>query len=169
MSRIYVVYSELILMRYEEKERIEVARVEKEVSVNAPIEKVFSYISEPSNLPEFWPSVMEIKDVESLPNSGYSGKWVYKMGGMSFQGTAEYTEIFPNQWLVIKTRGGVSSTITWTFRSRENITKVTLTIEYKVPIPLLGKLAESIIVKMNDQEGDLVMANLRARFMMANQ
>ena len=39
---------------------------------------------------------------------------------------------------------------------------------YPVPIPLLGKLAEAIIVKMNDQEGDLMMAHLRTRFMMAN-
>ncbi len=145
------------------------AKVEKEVTVKAPIEKVFSYISEPSNLPELWPSVMEIKDVQSLPNGGYSGRWVYKMVGMRFEGTAQYTKILPNQWIVIETKGGVNSTITWTFRSREDITRVTLTIEYKVPIPLLGKLAEAIIVKMNDQEGNLIMANLQARFMTANQ
>jgi hypothetical protein len=47
------------------------------------------------------------------------------------------------------------------------MTRVTLTIEYKVPIPLLGKLAEAIIVRMNDQEGDLIMVNLGARFMMS--
>jgi len=51
-----------------------VAKVEKEVTVNARIEKIFSYISEPSNLPEFWPSLMEIKDVQSLPNGGYSAR-----------------------------------------------------------------------------------------------
>jgi len=45
---------------------------------------------------------------------------------------------------------------------------VTLTIEYKVPIPLLGKLAEAIIQKMNEHEGDLIMANLQTRFMIAN-
>jgi uncharacterized membrane protein len=145
-----------------------VAKVEKEVIIHAPLEKIFGYISEPRNLPEFWPSMMEVKDVQSLPNGGYSARWVYKMAGMRFEGTGEYTEIAPNQWFVIKTKGGVRSTITWTFRSRENITRVTLTIDYKVPIPLLGKLAEAIIVKMNEQEADLIMSNLQARFMMAN-
>ncbi len=144
------------------------AKVEKEVTVNVPIEKIFRFISEPSNLPEFWPSLMEIKDVQSLPNGGYSARWVYKMAGMRFEGTGEYTQIVPNKSFVIETKGGIRSTITWTFRSRANITRVTLTIEYKIPIPLLGKLAEAIIVKMNDQEGDLMMANLQARFMMAN-
>ncbi len=144
------------------------AKVEKEVTVNASIEKIFSYISEPSNLPEFWPSLMEIKDVQSLPNGGYSARWVYKMVGMRFEGTAEYTKMVPNKFFVIETKSGIASMITWTVRSQKNLTRVTLTIEYKIPIPLLGKLAEAIIVKMNDQEGDLIMANLQARFMLAN-
>jgi len=42
-------------------------------------------------------------------------------------------------------------------------TKFTATTEYKVPIPLLGKLAESIIVKMNENEADVLLANLKAR------
>jgi len=157
------------LIRYEEKERVKVARVEKEVTVNAPVEKIFGYISEPNNMLEFWPSLMEIKDVQSLPNGGYSARWVYKMVGMIFKGDAEYTVMVPNQYFVIETKGTISSTITWTFRSKENRTRVTLTIEYKVPIPLLGKLAEAIIVKMNDQEGDVMMAHLQARFMISNQ
>ncbi len=141
------------------------ARVEKEITVIAPIEQVFNYIMEPANLPEFWPSVLEIKNVKSLPNGGYSGQWLYKMAGVTFEGSGENTEVVPNQWLVMETRGGIKSRITWTFRSRGEITRVTLTIEYIIPIPLLGKLAEAIIVRMNDQEADLVMANLRARFM----
>ena len=90
------------------------------------------------------------------------------MAGMRFEGTGECVDIVPNQHFVVETKGGVTSTITWTFRSREDITRVTLTIEYKVPIPLLGKLAEAIIVMMNEQEGDLIMDNLKARFMMAD-
>ncbi len=146
---------------------MKVATVDKEVVVNAPVEKVFSYISEPSNLPEIWPSLMEILAVQSLPNGGYRFRWAYKMAGMRFRGTGEYTEIVPNQWFVVKTKGGIRSTITWTFRLKENKTRVTFTVEYKVPIPLLGKMAEAIIVRMNDQEGDLIMVNLGARFMIS--
>jgi uncharacterized protein YndB with AHSA1/START domain len=146
---------------------VKVATVDKEVAVKVPVAEVFSYLSEPSNLPEIWPSLMEVKEVQSLPNGGYRFQWVYKMVGMRFEGAGEYTEIVPNQWFVIETKGGISSKITWTFRSNEDMTRVTLTIEYKVPIPLLGKLAEAIIVRMNDQEGDLIMVNLGARFMMS--
>ena len=144
------------------------AKVEKEVILEAPIEEVFSYVSNPHNGLEFWPSLLEVNDVKPLPNGGYSGRYVYTMSGIRFEGQGEYTEIIPNQWFVIETRGGVNSTITWTFRSRGNITRVTLTVEYKVPILLLGKLAEAIIVRMNEQEGDVIMANLQARFQTAS-
>ena len=42
-------------------------------------------------------------------------------------------------------------------------TSTTFKVEYTVPIPVLGKLAEAVIVKMNDREGDLILANLKAR------
>ncbi|MFC1952169.1 SRPBCC family protein [Chloroflexota bacterium] len=140
------------------------AKIEKEVTLHAPIEKIFSYISMPSNMLEFWPSLMEVKDVQPLPNGGYNCLWAYEMLGMRFKGTAQYTQMVPNQWFVIDVKGGIRSTITWTFRSMKDTTRVTLTIEYKVPIPLLGRLAEAIIVKMNDQEGTLMMFYLKARF-----
>lgn len=141
-------------------------RIDKEIIVNSSIEKVFSYIREPTNWPEIWPSLLAIEDVQSLPNGGYSAKYEYKMVGIRFKGTGEYTEFVPNHWIVVNTKGGVQSTITCTFRSIEDKTRVTLTIEYEVPVPLLGKLAEIVILKMNDQEADLVMVNLQARFLM---
>jgi len=138
----------------------------KEIIVNSSIGRVFSYISEPSNWPEFWPGLMEIEDIQPLPNGGYKAKYEYKMAGMRFKGTGEYTEFVPNHWIVVQTKGGIQSTITCTFRSIEDNTRISLTIEYKVPVPLLGKLAEFVILKMNDQEADLVRVNLRARFLM---
>ncbi len=144
------------------------AKVDKEVWVEAPIEKIFGYIHEPRNWPEFWPSLMEIKDIQLLPNGGHSARGVYKMLGMRFEGTGECTKIIPHRFLVVETKGGINSTIAWTFRSWENKTRVTLTVEYKVPVPLVGKLAEAIIVKMNEQEADLIMDNLQTIFMIAN-
>ncbi|MFC1957995.1 SRPBCC family protein, partial [Chloroflexota bacterium] len=84
--------------------------------VNASIERIFSYIGNPGNWLEFWPSLMAVEDLKVIPNGGYSARWMYKMAGMLFHGTGEYTEVVPNQWFVIKTKGGINSTITWTFR-----------------------------------------------------
>ena len=140
------------------------AKIDKAVTVKAPIEKIFAYIDDPSNLPEFWPSLMEIKDIQPLRHGGYSTRWVYKMLGMRFEGASECTQNFPHQLISSETKGSIKSTITWTFSSVGEKTRVTLSIKYKIPIPLLGKLAEAIIVRMNEQEGDAIMACLQARF-----
>jgi len=79
------------------------------VTINVPVEKIFNYISIPNNLPEFWSSLVEVTDVKSLPNSGYKAQYVYKMAGIHFKGTGEYTEIVPNKSLVIVTKGGITS------------------------------------------------------------
>lgn len=109
--------------------------------------------------------MVEVSNIRRLPNGGYYADFIYKMAGLKFEGYGEDVEIIPNRWMVTDTHGGIDSRITWTFRARGQETRVTLTIEYTVPIPLLGRLAEAIIVMMNDQEADLIMANLKARFM----
>lgn len=138
------------------------ATIDTEIIINASLEKIFRYVSKPSNLPQIWPSVVEIKNEQLLPNGGYSAQWVYKMAGKYLEGTGEYTNVVPNQWFTIKTKGAVDSTITMTFRYVDSQTRVTLTINYRVPSALLGWLARRIIVKMNEQEAGLILANLRA-------
>lgn len=145
------------------KEVIIMAKVEKTVTINAPIEKVFSYVRVKTNLPDIWPSMVEAKEVQSLPNGGDSFRWVYKMAGMNFEGTSEDVDYIANQRIVSKTKGGIGSTITWTFQPEAGGTKVTFNAEYTVPIPLLGKLAEAIIVKQNNKEAELLLANLKAK------
>ena len=139
------------------------AKVEKTITINTPVEKVFGYINEPTNLPEIWPSMVEVKDVQRLPNGGNSFGWVYKMAGMRFEGTSEDTEIVANQRTVSNSKGGIESTITWTFQAEAGETKLTFEAEYTVPIPLLGKLAESFIVKQNEREAELILTNLKAK------
>jgi hypothetical protein len=39
------------------KEVSSVAKVARTIIINAPVEKLFSYINEPVNLPEIWPSM----------------------------------------------------------------------------------------------------------------
>ncbi len=139
------------------------ATVNKSITINAPIEKVFKYSAEPSNLPEIWPSMIEAKDIQPLPNGGNKFRWVYKMAGIRIEGISEDTEFIPNQRSVSKTEGGVESEIIWEYQSEDEATKVTFSAEYTVPIPLIGKLAEAFIVKLNENEAETLLANLKAR------
>jgi uncharacterized membrane protein len=139
------------------------AKLQKSITIDAPVEKVFAYLSDPNNLPEIWPSMVEIKDVQPAPAGGYNFGWVYKMAGMRFEGASETTEETPNQRTVTKSTKGIESHFIWTYQPEGDGTKLTVDIEYTVPVPLLGKLAEAFIIKQNEQEADTLLANLKSR------
>jgi uncharacterized membrane protein len=60
-----------------------------------------------------------------------------------------------------KSKGGIESTFTWNFRPMGDATEVKLTVEYTIPVPLVGKMAEGFIVKANEHEADILLANLK--------
>jgi uncharacterized protein YndB with AHSA1/START domain len=138
-------------------------KIKKTTTINAPVEEVFGYVEEPANVPEYWPSVIEVKDVEHLPNGGTKYGWVYKMAGVRFEGSSEAIEYTPNQRTVTENKGGVPGTVTWTYEPEDGGTKVTFEAEYKVNLPLLRRLAESFLVKVNEQEAETVLANVKAK------
>ncbi|MDP2180975.1 MAG: SRPBCC family protein [Actinomycetota bacterium] len=133
----------------------------KSVVVHAPVERVFTYLDDPMHLPEIWPSLMEITDVHSLANGGHTNRWTYKMAGMRLKGTSEDVEHIANERIVSKSKGGIDSTQTWMVQPEGDDTKVTFKVDYTIPVPVLGKLAEAAIIKLNDHEGDVIVANLR--------
>ena len=124
---------------------------------------MFSYVAEVTNRPEFWPSLVEVTNVVRQPDGGYKSRWVYKMAGVRTEGTSESTEFVPNQRMVEVNKGGVSSTIAYIFQPEGDGCKFTFDAEYTVEIPLLRKLAESFLVKLNENEADVLLANLKAK------
>ena len=142
---------------------MEVAKVEKSIHIEAPVAKVFGYIDVPTNLLEIWPSLVDIRDVERLPSGGSKFEWTYKMAGVRFDGRSEAVEYVANQRVVTESEGGVSSTITWIFEPEGGGTKVTNVAEYSVHLPVLRKLAESFLARVNENEGEVLLANLKAR------
>lgn len=138
------------------------AKIEKSILIHAPVEKVFAFMAEPKNLPEIWPSLVEVSNVQPLPNGGYSYDWTYKMAGMRFQGQAEWVEFVKNERIVDKNESGIPSTFVWTYQPEDGGTRVTVNVDYTVPGAALGKIAEPVIHKMNEQEASTLLTNLKA-------
>lgn len=139
-------------------------RIDKEIMINAPLRKIFDFVIKPSNLTQIWPSLIEINNEKLLPNKGYCATWKYKMAGVCLNGKARCMEVEMYQWFSVEIDGAINCKITWTFRSKDNIcTKVTSTIDYHVPLSILSRLAELVIVKINERETELVMTNLQFR------
>jgi len=142
----------------------EMPKVERSITINAPVKKVFDYIADPRLTPEWLPGMIETKDIEQTKEGvGSTHNWVYKMSGMRFKGKNITDEFVQDKKIVIRSEGGIKTLWNWNFKPHGAGTKLDLSIEYTIPIPVLGKLAEAIVLKQNEKEADLAMANIKAK------
>jgi len=81
------------------------------------------------------------------------------MGARGITGRTKW----PVSVLVSKNEKGIESTVTWLMEGHGDETDLSFEIEYRVPVPVLGKLAEKVIVKLNENEADAMIANLKTQ------
>lgn len=138
--------------------------IQRSTVIDAPIERVFRYYSDPEKLPEIWPSFVEARDVtRSADGWPQEFAWTYKMAGMKLEGRTVNVEFEPNRRYVAESKGGIDSRIETTFEAQDGKTRVTDDIQYHVPVPLLGRMAERVLAKLNENELATIHANLKAR------
>jgi coenzyme Q-binding protein COQ10 len=138
------------------------AKVERSITINAPVDKVFAYISNPANEMEWFTSITDIRDIKGQ-GVGQMYGYTYKMAGLPLKGESEVIEYTPNQRYVTKSKGGIVSTWTWTFSPEDSGTRLNVVVEYSIPVPVLGKVGEKLTLGQIEREADLAAANIKAR------
>jgi uncharacterized membrane protein len=138
-------------------------KMNKTIFINAPVEKVFAYVEDPSNLPEVWPSMVEVKNITSDADGKKKYDWTYKMAGVNIKGYSETLEYEANKRIVVYNPKGIESKFTWDYIPEGDGTRINVEVEYNIPLPVLGKLAESIIVKQNEKEAETLLANVKSK------
>ena len=137
-------------------------KINNSLDISAPVEKVFAYVTDPMNTTEWFVGMTEVTDVTG---SGIDQRfhWKYNMLGVPFRGESTVSEHVPNERRVTEGKGGITSTWTFTFAPHEGGTKLDLDLDYTIPVPVLGKLAEQLVLKRNQREADLSMENIKQR------
>ena len=138
------------------------SKINNSINISAPVEKVFAYVTDPMHLPEWFVGMTEVTDV-SGSGVGQHSRWTYTMIGIPFHGDSKLTEHVPNERLVYEQAGGITSTMTFTFAPHESGTKLGLDVDYTIPVPVLGKLAEKVVFKRNQREAQMSMENIKER------
>jgi ribosome-associated toxin RatA of RatAB toxin-antitoxin module len=139
-------------------------KIERSITINAPVAKVFEYIADPKLTPEWLPGMIETKDIKQTEDGvGSSHNWIYKMSGMTFEGKNITDEFIKDKKIIIRSEGSIKTLWNWDFTPQDNSTKLDLLVEYTIPMPVLGKLAEAIVLKQNEREADLALANIKAK------
>jgi uncharacterized membrane protein len=135
-------------------------KINNSINISAPVEKVFAYVTDPMSLPEWMVSLSNVTDVKGS-GVGQHYRWTYKMAGIPLRGETTITKHVPNEHLATESKAGIASAFTFTFASHEGGTKLDMDIDYTIPVPVLGKLAEKLVLKRNQREMELSMENLK--------
>lgn len=139
-------------------------QVIRSITINAPVRRIFDYISEPANLSNLWPSMLVVEDIHRLPGGGKQFRWTQKFADVRFEGQSDDIEYKVNRRIIRRISGGLQATIKWELDPEDDKTKVTFVVEYVIPQLLLhgGRTVESISTNY-EQEVDKMRANLREK------
>ncbi len=136
--------------------------IKRILEIKAPVQRVYDFLAQPSNLPGIWPHMQSVSNVVDGIAGTHDFDWEFKMGGLTFKGRAKVEEARPGKLVRYRNQGGIPSTFLWTYEGLNGSgTRLTLDVEYTIPTPILGKIAEVIVVKMNERDLDTMLANLK--------
>ncbi len=130
------------------------------VVIAAPVDRVFGYVADPKTMVEWLPSMMEIRDVIGT-GAGQQYGWTYKYVGLLLTGQSTVVEHVPNETSIHQTIGTINSVWTFSFEPHDEGTSLTLEVEYNIPIPVLGKLAERLVLRRDKRSLDFALTNIQ--------
>ena len=137
-------------------------KIKRQIHIDAPVDEVFDFVTAPENMPEVWPSMIKTENIEPSATGGQDFDWEYKMAGMPFHGHSETLEFVPNKHVVIENKEGIPSKFIWDYSPDNGGTRLDLEAAYEIPVPILGKLAEKVVRRINENEADAMLANIKA-------
>jgi len=85
------------------------------------------------------------------------------MAGIRLNGETERTEDIPNKRIVDKSKGAIQSTWTYSLEPHGDMTHLDLDVDYTIPIPVVGKVAEKFVLRLNEREAEMDAQNLKDR------
>ena len=106
----------------------------RKLIINAPLAKVFAFVTDPENWTEYVTSLTEVSDVSSPAlEPGTTFSWEYRMLGIKLQGTGSFVENAHNKIFALRMEGATRINEHYTFSAVDGATKLVARIEYKMP------------------------------------
>jgi uncharacterized membrane protein len=140
---------------------MQMGKIQAQITINSPVEKVFTYTASPSNGPAFIPNLNENTNITPKETQvGQTWDWKFNMVGVDLNGSSQVYEMKkPTTWK-LKTKGAVQSDWKYSFTAIDaDTTNVTLEVEYEIPTAM--KLATPIIEKINQHNANNGLTNLK--------
>ncbi len=139
--------------------------IHRHMEINAPVDKVFSYIEDPRKNPEWMENMTEVKDVTGVGKGSYF-MWTWEMAGLSLQGKTINME---DKRIVLKIKGGIKCT--WSYNLEPNDAKTILDtdIDYMIPVSVLHKMTGELFQKYTENSNGNVKKNIKLKLAQPGQ
>ena len=137
--------------------------VQKEITIDAPIDVVFRTLDDPEAMPEYVPSVREVGDVQrSDRRLGDSFTAIYSMFGVKLAEKFTYIEYAPPWRIKVRFEGAMTGTMGCALEPWNGATRVHLEIDYELRGGALGKAVSAVLVeRMNAQTAQHMLENIK--------
>ena len=135
-------------------------RHEHTIVIETPLEEVFRYVNDPSSLPDWMIGMIETRRPVGS-GEGLQYEWTYKMIGLELRGQNVVVDYAPNERATHQGIGMIQSLWTNKVEPDASGTKLTVEVEYTLPVAVLGKLTEHLTVRRNKREMELSLLNLK--------
>ena len=138
-------------------------KIVKTTTIQAPVTDVWTYLNDPMNLLEIWPSMHQIENVKVDAEGRQAYDWTYRMAGIPFHGHSETIDLQPERLFVMRSESGIPNTFRWSFEDVGGKTKLTVEVDYDIPGKLVQRLAEPFVRRVNEKDAETLLENLKAR------
>jgi uncharacterized protein YndB with AHSA1/START domain len=133
----------------------------KSVEIAAPAARVYEFMTTPTNLPGIWPNLEAVGNVKRSADGAHSFDWTYRLVGFRFHGHSRSLEVRPNELVVNRADIGIPHTIRWTCEARGTTTRLGVELEYRIPTPVIGWIAEVLLARINERDLQRLLGNVK--------
>lgn len=132
-------------------------------SINAPVGKVFGFVTAPENWTRYVTSLVDVRDLSpDAPKKGSTFKWEYKMFGVRFKGKGTVIDNVRNKSFSLALEGKMPIAEHYDFIDKgDSTTDLTVRIEYEMPAIMEEIMPSKLIEKMNSLEAKNVLDKVK--------
>jgi hypothetical protein len=133
-----------------------------EVDISVPPEKVFSFLTNPKNIPLVLPGLIENYNIPELPvQVGSKFNFKYQTLGIVQEGEIVVDKVESNSAYDFTSTGGVASKWLQRMATKDGGTHFSLDVEYDPPKSWLDKIKLEVVRKMNQSDAEKYTQNLK--------
>ena len=131
------------------------------ITIHAPVEKVFSFLSDPTHWMSAFPGDSEVTEVNIKPDGvGTSARWSAKMLGINMSVTHEYREVIPGKRIVSK--ASVGPVLTFSLEPVDVGTELNVEQSFDIQAPFVRVPVQAIFARWAEDDIEALVANIKS-------